>query len=85
MTLKAVVIGVGAVKNSQGTTGGGHQIEYTHAEMIRRDPTCQLVAGVDINADNVSAFQKHFDVRRGYADVGEMLRAEKPDLVSIDT
>jgi predicted dehydrogenase len=84
-TLKAAIIGVGAAANSQGRKGGGHQIGYTHAEMYQRNPRCQLVAGVDINAGNLEAFRKRFDVNGGFADVGEMLAAVKPDVVSIAT
>lgn len=85
MAIKAVVIGVGAAKNSHGAKGGGHQIGYTHAEMFQRSPACELVAGVDVSAENLGAFQKHFGVCGGYADAGEMLAKEKPDLVSIGT
>jgi predicted dehydrogenase len=85
MTYKAAIIGVGAAANSHGRKGGGHQIGYTHAEMYQRSPRCQLVAGVDINAQNLSAFRDRFNVPQGFADTGEMLRAVKPDIVSIAT
>ena len=84
MIYKAVVIGVGAAKNS-GAKGGGHQIGYSHAQMFKRNPRCELVAGVDINEANLAAFKARFEVGRGYADVGVMLKEIKPEVVSIGT
>lgn len=83
--MKCVVIGVGRATNSQGAKGGGHQIGYTHAQMFRRSPRCQLVAGVDIDAGNLAAFNQHFGLHGGYADLGAMLREVRPDVVSIGT
>jgi predicted dehydrogenase len=83
--MKCVVIGVGRATNSQGTKGGGHQIGYTHAQMFRRSPQCRLVAGLDINADNLAAFNQQFGLTQGYADLGAMLSEVRPDVVSIGT
>lgn len=45
----------------------------------------ELVAAVDTNAERVQAFCEAHGVPAGYTSVGEMLAAEKPDLVSIVT
>jgi predicted dehydrogenase len=82
---KAMVIGVGASVNSQGRKGGGHQIGYTHAEMHKKNPRVELIAGVDINADNLKAFQEKFAVPHGRADYKAAIAELKPDLVSICT
>ena len=79
----AAVIGVGKAGGG-GPKGGGHAIGYTHAEMFQSDPRVKLVAGADINADNLKASDK-FTVPRGLASYQDMLREIKPDLVSIGT
>src|SRR6185437_7322218 len=80
----AAVIGVGKAGGG-GPKGGGHAIGYTHAEMFQSDPRVTLVAGADINADNLKAFSDRFSVPRGLASYQDMLREIKPDLVSIGT
>ena len=80
----AAVIGVGK-PNQPFVKGGGHAIGHTHAMMFKRNPRVQLVAGGDINAENLEYYRKAFEVPRGYLDYREMLREEKPDLVSIGT
>lgn len=79
------IIGVGAAKDTGFWKGGGHRIGYTHAQSYKRSPRCRLAAGVDINPENLAAFQKTFDVPHGFADVGEMLEKVRPDIVSIGT
>ena len=80
----AAVIGVGKPKQPF-MKGGGHAIGHTHAQMFKRSPCIDLVAGGDINADNLKYYQEEFAVPCGYLDYREMLRKEKPDLVSIGT
>ena len=80
----AAVIGVGKAGGG-GPKGGGHAIGYTHAQMFQSDPRIQLIAGADINADNLKAFADKFSVPRGFASYRDMLREIKPDLVSIGT
>jgi predicted dehydrogenase len=80
----AAVIGVGK-PNQPFAKGGGHAIGHVHAMMFRRSPRVRLVAGADINQDNLAYYQKQFEVPQGFADYNEMLRTAKPDIVSIGT
>jgi predicted dehydrogenase len=81
---KAAVIGVGK-PNQPFMKGGGHAIGHVHAQMFKRNPRIDLVAGGDINAENLEYYRKTFEVPRGYLDYREMLKEEKPDVVSIGT
>lgn len=83
-TYRCAVIGVGKPTLTW-AKGGGHQIGYAHARMVQAHPRLELVAGADIDAGNLEAFQKTFGVERGYANYREMLENEKPDIVSICT
>ena len=69
---KAAVIGVGKAGGG-GPKGGGHAIGYVHAEMFQSDPRVELLAGADINADNLKAFQAKFNVPGGFASYQAML------------
>lgn len=80
----AAVIGVGAAVGS-GQKGGGHQIAYTHAAAYRGDPRVKLESAVDINAENLRAFQKKYAVEKGFTDYRVMLREARPDLLSVCT
>jgi predicted dehydrogenase len=44
-----------------------------------------LVAAVDVDPVRLDAFREEYGVPAGYADVGEMLAREKPDVVQICT
>ena len=81
---RAAVIGVGKAGGG-GPKGGGHAIGYTHAEMFQSDARVELVAGADINTDNLTAFQAKFAVPGGFDSYRAMLADVKPDLVSIGT
>lgn len=81
---KAAIIGVGAAKAS-GNKGGGHQIAYAHATAYQGNPRVELESGVDINAENLKAFQHKFNVPKGFGDYQRMLKETRPDLVSICT
>jgi predicted dehydrogenase len=83
--LTTVIIGVGATVNSQGKKGGGHQIGYDHARMYGRNASTKLVAGIDINADNLRAFNETFHLTGSHADYATALRELRPDVVSICT
>ena len=83
-TYKAAVIGVGK-PNQPFMKGGGHAIGHTHAEMFKESPGMELVAGGDINPENLSFFLEKFSVPHGFLDYREMLDVVKPDIVSIGT
>lgn len=81
---RAAIIGVGEPQPSN-RKGGGHQIGYTHARMYGDNAATRLVAAADINPDNLNCF---LDARPGvqaYHDYRTMLRAARPDIVSICT
>jgi predicted dehydrogenase len=80
--LKAAVIGVGK-PNQPFQKGGGHAI--VHARMFQKNERVELVAGADINADNLKFYQEKFSVPQGFHDYREMLKVVQPDLVSIGT
>jgi UDP-N-acetylglucosamine 3-dehydrogenase len=69
--LKVAVVGCGGI---------GH----THARQYAQDPLCTLVAVCDILRERADALARRFGVR-AYYDVGEMLRAEELDAVSVTT
>ena len=84
ISYSAAIIGVGKAGGG-GPKGGGHAIGYTHAAMFQSDPRVKLIAGADINAQNLEAFQDKFSVPRGFASYSSMLGDIKPDIVSIGT
>ena len=82
---RAAVIGVGKAGQATPEKGGGHQIAYVHSRQWKENPRTALVAGADINAENLAAWREVFQVPAGYADHREMLAREKPDIVSLCT
>jgi predicted dehydrogenase len=82
---RAAIIGVGKAGQGSPDKGGGHQIGYTHTQTYKDNARVALVAGADINAENLAAWREKFQVPAGYADHREMLSREKPDIVSICT
>ena len=64
-------------------TGG---IARAHAQAIQElGDRLELVAAVDVDPTRLADFQETHGVRHGYADVGEMLAAQQPDIVQICT
>ena len=60
-------------------------IPYSHAAGYIASERTDLVAVSDTISEKVAAIQKRYDVPRGYTDYREMIRAEKPDIVSVAT
>lgn len=60
-------------------------ISHTHASTYKRHPDIELVAGVDINPDNLAGFRERWEVPRGFSDYRDMLAEIRPELVSICT
>ena len=83
--LRAAIVGVGQAQGKGSPTTGSFRIGYVHAQMYTRTPGFNLIAGADINAENLRTFQQQFKVEHGYPSLGVMLHAEKPDVVSICT
>lgn len=57
----------------------------THAESYEKNKKTDLVALVDIDKDKLAEVGKRFPKARMYTDIGDMMAAEKPDIVSIAT
>lgn len=70
--LRAAVIGCG-------------RMAYGHGEAYTREPRVELVACADIFPEATERFASQFAVPRQYPDFREMLREERPDIVSICT
>jgi len=85
-TYTVAMIGCGkANETNPGKVSGGFRIGYYHAKAYAANPRTKLVAAVDINKENLAAFQKEFNVPRGFADYRQMLKEVSPDVVSICT
>ncbi|MEM1026501.1 MAG: Gfo/Idh/MocA family oxidoreductase [Planctomycetota bacterium] len=84
---RAALIGCGKVGTGEGAgkTQGGFRIGYTHGDMYRNHESVNLVGAADIDARNLAAFQKEFNVDAGYIDYVRMLAEVKPDILSICT
>jgi predicted dehydrogenase len=55
----------------------------SHAGAYKKDPRFDLVAAADISADALRRFGNKWEVSGLYLDVEEMLKKEKPDVLSI--
>ncbi|HET7571435.1 MAG TPA: Gfo/Idh/MocA family oxidoreductase [Gaiellaceae bacterium] len=83
--VRAAVIGVGRAGDLPAERGGGFKIGYVHATNYRAHPEVELVAGADVNEENLAAWRQEFAVPGGYADHRELLADARPELVSICT
>lgn len=62
------------------------QLPYSHAPTYRSFPDeVEIVAVCDHNEEKAKTFCKRWDVSRHYLDYREMVKKEKPDIVSIAT
>ncbi|MFT4115247.1 Gfo/Idh/MocA family protein [Bradyrhizobium sp.] len=82
--LRAGIVGVGQAQKQGSPTAGAYRIGYTHARMYRRTPGFVLTSAADIDAANLRAFNDEFDVG-GYASLDELLKHDRPDVVSLCT
>jgi predicted dehydrogenase len=60
-------------------------ISRRHARGFSEHPSCTLVAGADINAENVEKLAAEFSFPQKYTDYQEMLERERLDIVAICT
>jgi UDP-N-acetylglucosamine 3-dehydrogenase len=82
--LRVAVIGCGRRWKTPGATGFG--MAHQHMEGYRRAVNVKLVAMADIKLENAREFAREHEPSAGvYADYLEMLRVEKPDMVSVCT
>ena len=85
-TYTVAMIGCGKANEANpGKTNGGFRIGYYHAKSYLANPRARLVAAVDINPENLAAFQREFNVPHGIADYRRMREVVRPDIVSICT
>jgi predicted dehydrogenase len=88
-TYRAAIIGLGFIGAGDQVSGDalGQQVadlDGTHAAALSGHPRVELVAGSSRDAGRRDRFASRFPVRT-YADWREMLRRERPDLVSVAT
>jgi predicted dehydrogenase len=80
---RLAVIGVGRPWKSEGSTGFG--MAHAHVQGFRKTDRCDLVAIADVRRDNAEAFAAQYGGPRIYAHYKQMLKDERPDIVSICT
>ena len=56
-----------------------------HAEAVKLEMNCELVAGVEINPERAKAWSERFSVNAIYDDYEKMLDEEQPDIVIVPT
>ncbi len=74
--IRAAVIGAGAI---------GRRTHLPALAQLAHEGETEVVAAVDINADAVKAFCAESGIPHAYTDLEEMLREQRPDLVTICT
>jgi len=84
-TYTAAVVGVGAAVNSKGTKGGGHQAGYAMSRAWLKTGRVRELAGADVSAENLAAYQASEGVAHGYASLDALLSEYRPDLLAIAT
>jgi predicted dehydrogenase len=73
-----------AAKYRVGIIGCGG-ISQSHASAWSAIPSVEMVAAADVIEENVKARADHYKIPARYTDPVEMLRKEKPDIVSVCT
>ena len=56
-----------------------------HAEAVKLETNCELVAGAEINPERARAWGERFSVKAIYDDYEKMLDEEQPDIVIVPT
>ncbi|MBI2387682.1 MAG: Gfo/Idh/MocA family oxidoreductase [Elusimicrobia bacterium] len=84
MRYKAAVIGLGQIGSAFDDDAKRVDI-WTHSGAYSACPRTELVAGADPEPRRRNAFLARRKTARAHADWREMLRAEKPDIVSVCT
>ena len=79
--LKAAMIGCGMPSSEKGRTGSA--MAQAHIDGYLAVDDVDLVALVDIKQPNLDYYSKKYNVASTYTDYKEMLKKEKPDIVSI--
>lgn len=82
--LKAAIIGLGHIAWGL-DKDPGHQGIDTHARAYSAHPKIELVAACDLNPATVSDFVENYTGVAGYTDFHDMMKRERPDIVSVCT
>lgn len=81
--LKAVIIGCGKSTRTPGAKG--HGISHCHVQGYRELDGVKVTACCDIIEDYAAAYAALYKLPKHYLDYREMVKKEKPDIVSIST
>ena len=81
--LKAAMIGCGMPSSQEGRTGSA--MAQAHIDGYLAVDDTEMVAIVDIKQANLDYYAERYKVPSSYTDYKEMLKKEKPDIVSIST
>jgi predicted dehydrogenase len=83
--LQALIVGCGAIAGGNPPPGGfGGRPPWTHAEAYNQHPAYRLIACVDPDLTQRSAFQSLWSVQHGFASLAEALQSGlKFDVVSL--
>ncbi|OAI39079.1 hypothetical protein AYO39_03235 [Actinobacteria bacterium SCGC AG-212-D09] len=84
MTLRAAVIGCGAIGVGRAETPHPDVGTYSHAAAYAACPETELIAVADRDAARVQDAARRWDAD-AYADAGELLASARPDLISVCT
>lgn len=81
---RVALVGVGKATKA-GDSKDGCKIGYQHALNLAAFDRATLVAGVDINEENLRAWQLQFNVEVGFTDYAKLLTELRPEVVCIAT
>src|SRR5438552_2701852 len=80
---RVAVIGAGRPWRTEGSTGFG--MSHMHVQAYQKTGKCVLAAVADIKSENAEAFAAEYGKATAYTDYHEMLKRERPDIVSVCT
>jgi UDP-N-acetylglucosamine 3-dehydrogenase len=80
---RVAVIGAGRPWRTEGSTGFG--MSHVHVHGYQKTGRCRLVAVADINRENAEVFAGQHGGLAVYTDYEEMLKRERPNIVSVCT
>lgn len=83
--MRAAIIGTGRPNTGYPIRKQSFGIAYYHGDSYQKSELVDLVAAADISPENLSAYANQYKLSNVYSDYREMLRVEKPDIVSVCT
>ncbi len=81
---KAAIVGCGRIASLFAADKKRKGI-VTHAQAYQAHPRTRLISACDLNRERLEDFGRRWNVDRLYTDFEEMMKTEKPDIVSICT